>query len=171
MLKCSQQQSEHADCLCFNSFSENKLLDKLTFWPDRGTKGKAGTRKSILNGFLRNWMSSPWDEGLWLGLASQHLTIRFIRPVTPVRPAWHVISSRDGRSPCGIRKRTKLDMASTTEHGLTLSGTKFPNTLLSKHLKLCWMSDCLSTFTSLKQQTYKVIKAGKVTWINLMTVL
>lgn len=62
---------------------------------------------------------SPCEDGLCLGFASQHLFIRFISPVSPAMPAaWLVISSRDGRSPCGIRNRTMLVCASTVEDEL-----------------------------------------------------
>lgn len=62
---------------------------------------------------------SPWEEGLRSGFVSQHLTMRFIIPVSPASPAaWLLISSSDGRSPCGIRNLTMLDIASTAEGGL-----------------------------------------------------
>ena len=69
----------------------------------------------MLSGFpwLNEVLFSPKDEGLWVELVNQHLIMSSISPIiSGWSAAWFLNSSRDGRSPLGIRNRTVLESAS-----------------------------------------------------------
>lgn len=53
------------------------------------------------------------DVGLWLGFGSQHLSISSIKPSNPSGLGNPLLnSSVEGRSPCGIFNRTRLETTS-----------------------------------------------------------
>ncbi|TNN53404.1 Cerebellin-1 [Liparis tanakae] len=91
--------------------------DKASLKLERGNL-MGGWKYSTFSGFL----VFPLAEGLLLGSVSQHLVMSSVNLVNPANPATrNLVGSRGGRSPSGMRNRTKLVSASEAEDGLRLT--------------------------------------------------